>query len=319
MKLIYLDTSDFILLSNKKKTGDKLYTDFLLTWKNTDCVLALTQIHLVELLQAKHFETRSAHFELLKDFLPFRYESENFFEREIVGELVRKGFIIFPENDKDFAIRIFSKAIETEEDIAVIYSASNIISRIGFYKAFSKANQKSWEAKSTNTLHTTPKPRFSNMGNQWLGLLGKKLFAKFIGVDFKDKKNQNKTIEALLEDFLFKIQVKSSLKAHFGKAEKQLVLKILASIRVENCKGLWLRKEVEKNLKRSNDYDPNNESDLNHLQYLPYVDKFITDKRIVDKTIQVLRRNDLINSLTSVSYPIKSSNSIELLQQAIFE
>jgi hypothetical protein len=87
---------------------------------------------------------------------------------------------------------------------------------------------------------------------------------------------------------------------------------------LEDCKGLWLRNEVEKNLFRANDFDPNNEYDLNNIQYLPYVDVFLTDKRIFETTQQVLRRKDLLESLKNSPLPKKIPNTIDSLEDAIF-
>ena len=192
------------------------------------------------------------------------------------------------------------------------------MSRIGFYKGFYKANKIFWKAKSGDTFHKTPKPKFSNIENNWLGKFGKLIFAKFIGIDLNDKKNQNKSIELLLEEFHFKTQLKSTFKSQFGNLENSHIQNILSNIQIQNCKGLWLRKEVEKNLKRANDFDPNNENDLNNIQYLPYVDILLTDKRIVESTKQVLRRKDVLESLKHVSVPKKVANSIDSLEENLF-
>ncbi|MGC2235049.1 MAG: hypothetical protein WA584_02640 [Pyrinomonadaceae bacterium] len=319
MKLTYLDTSNFILISQEKQNNPLRFNEFLTKWRENENILALSQTHLIELLQAKFQNTRIAHFNLLKDFLPFNYESENFFEREVMLTLSNKGFLIFQEQDTETSIKIFSKEIKSQNELSLIYDSTNIISRVGFYKGFSKANKLSWKAKSGDTFHKTPKPRFSGIENNWLGKIGKILFAKFIGIDLKDKKNQNKSIELLLEDFLFKTQVKSTLKSKFGTLEESNIQTILSNIQIQNCKGLWLRKEVEKNLKRANDFDHKNENDLNNIQYLPYVDVFLTDKRIVESTQQVLRRKDVLESLKSVSIPRKASNTIESLEEILFQ
>ena len=97
MKLTYLDTSNLILLSQEKQNNPIRFKDFLNKWRENKNILALSQIHLIELLQAKFQTTRIAHFELLKHFLPFKYESENFFEREIMLVLSNSGFLTLQE------------------------------------------------------------------------------------------------------------------------------------------------------------------------------------------------------------------------------
>ncbi len=156
------------------------------------------------------------------------------------------------------------------------------------------------------------------MEENWLGTIGKKLFAKFIGVELNSKGNQRKTIESLLEDFRFKTQVKSTLKSKFEERDKSTIQTILTNVDLQDCKGLWLSNEVEKNLLKANDFDPNNEYDLNNVQYLPYVEIFLTDKRIFETTQQVLRRKDLLHSLKNTSLPKKIPKKIDSLESAIF-
>jgi hypothetical protein len=294
------------------------FNKFLVKWRESENILALSQIHLIELLQAKFQNTRNAHFNLLNYLLPLRYESENFFEREVMIALFKKGFLAFQEQDIETSIKIFFKEVRSKDDLELIYDSTNLISQAGFYKAFSKANQLSWKAKSGDSFHKTPKPRFSVVEESWLGTIGKKLFAKFIGVDLNNKRNQKKTVESLLEDFRFKTQVKSTLKSKFKERDKSVTQTILSNINLEDCKGLWLRNEVEKNLFRANDFDPNNEYDLNNIQYLPYVDIFLTDKRIFETTQQVLRRKDLIDPLKNTKLPKRISNTLDSLEKAIF-
>jgi hypothetical protein len=318
MKLTYLDTSHFILLSEENQSNPKRFGEFLSKWHESKNILALSQIHLIELLQAKFQNTRTSHLNLLNNFLPFRYESQNFFEREIMLTLQKKGFLIFKEQDTETSFKIFSSEIKNQSELALIFDSTNLISRAGFYKAFSKANKLSWEAKSGGSYHKNPKPRFSGMKGNWLRNFGKNLFAKFIGIDPSDKRNQNRTIESIMDDFQFKTMLKSALKSQFPEIDKATIQSISTKINLKDCRGLWLRKEVEKHLFKANDFAPNNEYDLNNIQYLPYVDIFLSDKRIFEVTQQVLRRKDLLEDLKGVSVPLKVSNSIESLENAIF-
>lgn len=318
MNLTYLDTSNFILLSEVKKNNPQRFNDFITEWKKKDFILALSQIHLIELLQAKYKETRTHHLNLLSSFLPFRFESEIFFQREIALVLFKRGILSFQEQDTETAISLFSKKVETQNDLTLIFTASNLISRIGFYKTYSKANQFAWKAKSTGTFHNSPKTRFSEIEKTWFGKIGKYILAKFMGIDLKNPKNHKKSMEALLEDFHLRNQIKSSLKTLFQETDSSLIQRVIADIHLQDCKGLWLRTEVEKNLVKASDFDPNNEYDLDNIQYFPYVDIFVTDKRIVDKTIQVLRRPKIIEDLKGITYPKKSASSIDIFEKNLF-
>ncbi len=153
MKLIYLDTSNLILLSQEMQSNPSRFDKFLVKWRESENILALSQIHLIELLQAKFQNTRTAHFNLLNYLLPLRYESENFFEREVMIGLFKKGFLTFQEQDIETSMKIFSKEVKNKDDLALIYNSTNLITQVGFYKAFSKANQLSWKAKSGDSFH----------------------------------------------------------------------------------------------------------------------------------------------------------------------
>lgn len=318
MKLVYLDTSNLILLSKVAKKERDQFESFMHEWRDRHFVLALSQINLVELLRATRSDTRQEHFDLLQYFLPFRFESENFFEREIIRVLLEKGWLKIGVRDTETLTGFFAKEILDSTDLGTIYNAANIISRIGVYKAYGKANGLAWNAKASGSYHNSPKPRLRNMDSTLIGKIVTGVFAWFIGIDSKDSRLRNKTLDDLLEDFRFRVQAKSALRSKF-KDEVAVVLGPLVSkIAIHDCKGLWLRNEVEKNLLKAADYDPNNEYDLDSIQYLPYVDISTADKRIVDKTIQVLRRPTVLDSLRNTSPPRKSANSLEAFGQSLF-
>lgn len=318
MKLIYLDTSNFILLSELNKTNSQRFEEFATEWRSNDFVLALSQINLIELLKAKYKSTRIAHFNLLKNFLPFRYESENFFEKEINLTLFKKGFLKINSNS-DLSIKFFSEIINNEEDLSLIYNSTNLISRFGLFSLISFAQKFSWKAKSKDTFHKNPKPRLSDMDKSLWGKGIKKVYTKLTGLDIKDLKNNNRAMELLLEEFRFKTQVQSLLKKYTDVINPNFAKTITENLTVKDCPGLWLRQEVEKNLVKDGSSDYKNEYDLDNIQYLPYVNCLITDRRIVEATEQVFRRNTLLNSLKSISTPKKVSNSIDSLEKILFQ
>lgn len=318
MKLIFLDTSNLILLSETKRTNPQRFEEFLAKGKSKESVLALTQTNLVELLKAKHQSTRISHFDFLNCLLPIRYESENFFEKETTLALFRKGHLKIDVNANS-NIKFFSNIVGNEEDFALIYDSINIISRVGVFNLLSVAQTYSWKAKSNDVFYKNPKPRFSDMDKSLWGKLVKKIYARFTGIDTNNLKNNNRTMESLLDEFRFKVQIKSVLKNRMDIKMPATIEAVAKSVTVKDCPGLWLRQEAEKNLSRAGSDDYKNAFDLDNIQYLPYIDCLVTDKRIVDVVEQVFRRNNLLESLKSTPLPKKVSNTIESLESVLFQ
>ena len=57
--------------------------------------------------------------------------------------------------------------------------------------------------------------------------------------------------------------------------------------------------------------------DLEHLSYLPYVDKLFADKRVANCTAQVLDSRQVPSSVKSVAAPISIPNSVDALEAEI--
>ena len=104
--------------------------------------MALTHINLIELLKAKSESTIIAHLNLLESFLPIRYESQNFFEKEVTLALFKKGFLTI-EIGTDLSIKIFSKTIDNQEELSTIYNSTSIITKFGLFNLI--------DFQSTNT------------------------------------------------------------------------------------------------------------------------------------------------------------------------
>lgn len=314
MKLILLDTSNLIFLSSIKKTNPEKFEIFINRWHEKGYCLAMTQTHLIELLKAKYRTTRESHFDLLQSFLPIKFEYDFLYHREILLALYKKGLVLVPDDAKEFYTKMFYFSASTKDDLATFFDSINLVSRIGIYKGFTQATKASWRAKS----HAKKSQRLGEVGQNWFGKLIIKLWGNLTGIDVNNFKNRKRTMESLNEWFLFKLQVGSLLWTHFKIRDISTVNKILNKVSIADCKGLWLRQRVEKHLLKAGDVDYKNEFDLDCIQYLPYVDILFADKRIVDKTNQVLRSKGLLESLNSISAPHKVSNSLEALETILF-
>ncbi len=284
-------------------------------WKEAEYILTISKAHIEEIMQLDFSETRDFRFIVLREFMPFRYENENFFEREIQLELFKNEFLQISEVDKITNLKIFANSISDNNELELIKKTHSIIRASGLYKFTSLANRSSWKAKEKDKFHISPKPKLKSRRNN----IFFKLFAKFVGINASDPNILRKTFESTLNNFLFKTQLKSTLKTCFQITDKTVISNISDKIPRFACSGLWLRSEIETRLKLAKDFTPNNEKDLAHIQYLPYVDLLFTDKRIVEMTIQVLRSLNLPEGLKKVSLPIKVSQSLESLEKALFD
>lgn len=145
-----------------------------------------------------------------------------------------------------------------------------------------------------------------------------KLFARFIGIDASNPSMLRKTFESILKDFLFKTQLKSALKNDLHITDNSVISTISKSFGRSDCPGLWLRNEIQTQLLFAGNFKPSNEKDLDHIQYLPYVDLLLADKAMVEMTTQVLRSPILPENLKKLGLPIKASKSLKALETVLF-
>ncbi len=315
MKLVYLDTSHISLLTDVFKTNLIAFQRFAEKWKEADYILTISKAHIEEIMQLSSSETKGSRFKVLSEFMPFKYENENFFEREIQLGLFRNGLLQISETDRITNLKIFAKSISDNDELELIKKVNSIIRSSGLNSLTSFANRSAWKAKEKDKVHISPKPKLKSVKSN----IFFKLFAKFVGIDASDPNILRKTFESTLSNFLFKTQLKVTLKTYFQITDKTVISNIGKKLSRFDCSGLWLRSEIETRLKLAKDFSPNNEKDLDHIQYLPYVDLLFTDKRIVEMTIQVLRSPNLPEGLQKVSLPIKVSQSLESLEKALFD
>lgn len=320
--LTYLDTYNLILLSDLKYYDPWRFNIFVSKWKKKGHVLALSNTHLFEFLRADDPDTRTRHFEMLVRFLPLRFEVDNFSKREIILTLIKKGNLR-PGKPEDVAsYEMFSLELKRKKDLSPLLDSAHAAVETGSYDLFILFNEFFWKFMLRNAVNMTAKQRLPDIQNSRMEKLRAKILSKFIGMDLTAKENQNKTFEAFWEDYAFRCQVKATAKAFAGKFHRSITEIFLNSINLRDCKGLWLRNEVRKNLIQSGpkiEKAHNNEQDLNNIQYLPYVDILVTDRAMVGFTEQTLRRKSLPESLKSISNPRKAANNIDALEKILFD
>lgn len=225
MKLVYLDTSNFSLLSDVKVSQEKKYYEFVEKWENANLTLAFSIAHLDELLRLEQETSRDLRFQILEDFLPFRFENMlsdkeilSFFLENNLFELKFKEMEVFP--------KAFSKIVFDKNDLDLLRGFD-----VHFYREileqFNFASSYSWQAFSQSHSEKNQKlPRLSDMQNfeltpemiQSIRTMIENLdvgFSKdFLGVS-KEEINEagNKIISELINNFLNKAQETSYFEA----------------------------------------------------------------------------------------------------------
>lgn len=319
MKLIYLDTSHLDTLAREYRLNARRVDKFIALWRENDYMLAVSKVHFEETMGLKFSESIDSRFDLLEAILPFRYEPDNFFEREIVLALHAKGFVLKSESSDDTITRFFSLSVSSSQELQTIKMAFNAIRNIGVYKMMAAAKRASWKANAEGQTRRSKQPRTEDLSRRFFG----RLFFKFTGAFGSEEPKfgeRRKTLASFLEQFHFRLRVKFTLRNLFGVSvlNKQLDKSVVNQLTISDCKGLWLRNEVERCLKWAGDFESSNENDLNHLQYLPYVDIFMSDKRIIDKLNQVFKQNKSVEWLEALNEPLKAKNTLESLEAALF-
>lgn len=79
----------------------------------------------------------------------------------------------------------------------------------------------------------------------------------------------------------FRLRVRTTLTAHCARIAATERAKVAASIKAEDCPGFSLQLAVDRQIYQAEpEPKPGNYWDIEHAMYLPYVDRFFTDRRI---------------------------------------
>jgi hypothetical protein len=349
MKLIYLDTSNFSLLTSVKSSEPQKYDDFLKKWKQRNFTLAYTNAHLDELLRLEIADSRDARFKVLEDLLPFRFENRRM-EKEFMLALIAKKIIEPNIGGIDLLPQIFSQRISNTEDLNLLkgFNADFYRTIIDDYHA---ASGLSWDASTqgskskndklprlsdlsdTTTTHEMMKPlidAIESMGDNPVAEIMRKFvdkakqtsyreaFSELIGANPSNAKTQKKSLDWSLKEFYFGLHFKNFITGVLEVNDSEEIQRLESLVNLKDCSGFWLSEQVKTQLVLAKDSKASNEKDIKHISHLPYVDVFLTDRRITSATIQVLRKKDLIESLKGITQPISVSNNLESLEKALF-
>jgi hypothetical protein len=117
-----------------------------------------------------------------------------------------------------------------------------------------------------------------------------------------DEKAMRRPIRELMFDADFAKRVRETLDRYCSKTDPAIRAQIGSTIALNDCPGRWLWHAVENQTRRAEHAPkPANYWDLGHAMYMPYVDRFFTDRRIETYIKQALRASDRPGGLTNGS------------------
>ncbi len=347
MKLVYLDTSNLSLLSETRQKFPERFQSFLKTWRKQNYILALSEANIFEIARKGFNKSR---YDLLTEMRPIRFEGRTF-PKEIISAFKRKGIHNFLIRNYEFCKPMFSEVIYSTDRLYNLCNPAEDVYPILANQSY-ELSDISWQSKKNHPLDKNHKKiRLGDLPESSIELKNylkrvlhflerdgvnhaaikqlkflysridevglKQACAELTEIDINNNRNLNKSLDFLFDRLLFKNSVNSLLSQMLYESEKAIDF-LTSKISIEDCRGEWLKRQVEYQLHKSGDFETNNEMDIKHISHLPYVGILITDKRIVDKTTQVFRSKELLESLKTVALPKKFSNSIESLENALF-
>jgi hypothetical protein len=122
-------------------------------------------------------------------------------------------------------------------------------------------------------------------------------------------------VETLIHEHVFADEVRRTLAEDARVTSEEVLQQAVRQVRLADCPGTWLAREVSRSLAAADPTpEPGSTYDLEHLAYVPYVDLLLADKRIVEFTRQVLRREGVPAVLKGVGPPVAVPNSVEAIR-----
>lgn len=352
MKLVYLDTSNLALLSKIQGKSPIQLQAFINNWRSKKYTLAISEAHLFEIVRHGSDIEKKSRFDLLKLLLPFRFE-RILFPKEIIFALKSKKLFEFAVTDFGIVSSIFSENIYSINGLLKLQGLSRGIylnlTNSGYELSKNlwqpnrfipqKSKDKKFRVEDLPSLFPPAlksyfqellkrsKPFSSGNPVGWnqlnkfvarVDIVGfQQAFIEMAGADERTFNIYKKPIEELQDNIVFKNSLEYFL-SEFLYTNLENTTFLANQISIEDCPGQWLKQEVEKQIRKSGDSEVSNQMDLKHISHLPYVDILIADKRIVDKTIKVIEKAKLPESLKSVPIPFKVSNTLKSLEKALF-
>ncbi len=125
-------------------------------------------------------------------------------------------------------------------------------------------------------------------------------------------------LEDLIHEHVFADELRRTLVEDVGVTNEELLQRALSQVRLADCPGTWLSRQVSKSLTAAESApEAGSTYDLELLGYLPYVDILFADKRIAEYTRQVLRRDGLPEALKGARPPLAIPSTVAAIHNSL--
>ena len=375
VRTIYLDNSHLHLLSELKRTNVSRFASFLQIWTRENCVLALSQTHLMEINRYQDQRKREARYDLLATLMPINSDIpigesgsplfQSLTNREIFTAFVNRGVISFEDAAIAHLATGFPNTLTSTDHIDLLKGLSTTPVYLdlltGFYKASEVAASANSRPPNTkyamhrlseipdvpldsdvlsevmkgldeaqiaagslveglanlvseedlNDIFGELKDKIKTFGQRTVEIGASNALAEYLGA----KPTDRASLDELIAQHTFNFSVRQFLMELCGNRDDDTIGNLSRQVELEDCPGTWLKHAVRVQLQKaiSTDY-ASNYYDLEHLSYLPYVDKLFADKRVANCTAQVLNSSQVPSSVKGMRPPISIPNSIDELE-----
>lgn len=158
------------------------------------------------------------------------------------------------------------------------------------------------------------KDMIKTFGQRTVEIGGSNALAEYLGADPTDRSN----LDDLIVQHTFDFSVRQFLVELCGDQDGETISNLSRKVKLADCPGTWLKHAVRVQMRKAMPTDhASNYYDLEHLSYLPYVDKLFADKRVANCAAQVLNSKQVPSSIKSIRAPIAIANSVDALEAEI--
>jgi hypothetical protein len=198
--------------------------------------------------------------------------------------------------DADIVSDVMRGLDEAENNTGTFDGLSNLVGKEDLKRVFSELKDKI-ESFSQQTAET--------------GALN--ALAEYLGTDPTD----TSSLDELIVQHTFDFCVRQFVTELCGDEDDNTISNLSGQVKLEDCPGTWLKHAVRLQLRKAMPIDhASNYYDLEHLSYLPYVDRLFADKRVAHCAAHVLSSGQIPTSVKGVRAPISLPNSVEALEAA---
>lgn len=325
-RLIYLDTSQINALADIRLRAPAVFRRFASAWHDAGLVMALSNVHVVEILQSRHADARTARIDLVKDLAPVQTDLgmeapfATLLGREVTAWAVRhvgddgSGLaalnIGLPRRLEDVsplgAVLTIDDAVITALSAAVASSAKAASRPAGkphvrrrLHDLSDNGRMPTAEDVLTRFDEGFPlltadiadgvaaeRARLKQLLGESSMLSPREAFSRHVGASTNS--DGRKFTDELIAVHAARTVLRDALARFLTSTPDVAWEDLLGRLELRDLPGTWLRHRTELRVRQAEPADaPSNHHDLDHVAYAPYVAVFFADKRMHEYLRQV--------------------------------